>query len=275
MIRGIAKPDVGGYFDGHHPMNHLPLVLSALCCLLAFWATLAALKRRRPLPNRLTLAAMGAAFLLQTGFLLQRGHAIGHCPLTNLFEALIFLSWSITLYYLLLGPAYRYSPLGFFTEPLLMAIQAVALLAPLDLPPARPLPPMLWVETHAALAVMAYGAFAMAGVAGAMWLAQARQLKTHRLSPLFFQMPALEPLAVANRRLLWLGLALLSASLGAAAVSRLTVAPKVVLWGGTMWAAYLLILLARRIGPRRVALLSLSGFALAIGALVFLNHFRL
>ena len=255
-------------------MNRLLLVISTFCFLLGFVTTLAALKAGHFRPRRWNLALMGAGFLLQTAFLYERGRAIGHCPLTNLFEVLIFLSWSITLFYLLIGPTYRLSLLGMFTEPLVFLIQILALLTPIDIPHKSFPPHSPWLEFHAAFSVMAYGAFAMAGVAGVMYLAQERRLKTHRLGAIFFQMPPIADLATANLRLLWTGLVLLSAGLASAAAIGLPVAPRVLIWGGAMWVAYLLLLLARRLGPRRIALLSTVIFLLAVVALCALNHFN-
>ena len=254
-------------------MDRLPLIISTLCFLLGFAATLATLKAGRYRPLRFNLAVMSAGFLLQTAFLFERGKAIGHCPLTNLFEVLIFLSWSITLLYLMIGPTYRLSLMGVFTEPLVFFIQAFALLAPIDTP-HRPFPPHnAWWEFHAALSVMAYGAFAMAGIAGVMYLVQERQLKTHRLGTIFFQMPPITHLATTNLRLLWTGWLLLTAGLACAAAIGLPVVPVVLTWGGAMWIAYLLLLLARRLGPRLIAIASVTAFLLSILALCLVGHF--
>lgn len=256
-------------------MDRLPLVISSFCFLFGFAASVSALKSGRFRPHRFNLAMMVVGFVMQTVFLFERGRALGHCPLTNLFEVLVFLCWSISLFYLLIGPAYRISLLGAFTEPLLFFIQAAALLAPIDTPSRILLYRSPWVEWHAALSVMAFGAFALAGVAGVMYLAQERQLKTHRLGLIFFQMPPITELATTNRRLLWVGLMLLTSGLTAAAAIRMAVAPQIVTWGGAVWFAYLLLLLARRLGPRRVAFCSICGFLIAVTALcTFLNHFH-
>jgi len=255
-------------------MDRLPLILSTLCFLFGFAAMAASVKAGHFRPRRFNLAMMGAGFLLQTVFLGQRGKMIGHCPLTNLFEALIFLSWAITLFYLLIGPTYRISLLGMFTEPLVFLIQTVALLAPIDTPHPALFPPHSpWLEFHAAVSVVAYGAFALAGIAGIMYLAQEHQLKTHRLGTIFFQMPPITALATTNMRLLWAGFLLLTVGQAAAAAIRVRVGPGVMIWGGAMWFSYLLLLLARRLGPRRVAILSVLVFVLSIGALCIFNHF--
>src|SRR5260221_7182278 len=140
--------------------------------------------------HRVNLVAMCAGFVLHTMFLSQRGKADGRCPLTNSFETTAFIAWAAVLFYLMVGPAYRVSFLGAFTAQLVLAISLVALLGLNDVPRIEPLARSPWVEFHAAMAILAYGAFALACVAGGMYLIQERQLKTHRLRPAFLQMPS-------------------------------------------------------------------------------------
>lgn len=254
-------------------MDRLPLILATFCFLLSFLYTAYMLKTGGHRLSRFNLVMMGAGFLLQTWFLHTRGQAIGRCPLTNFFEILIFLSWSIVLLYLVVGPAYRLSLLGAFTSPLVALIQLVALLAPIQDIPRPPTIADPWLETHAALSIIAYGAFAMASVAGGMYLIQERQLKTHQLhSSFFFQMPPITHLATANHRLLFAGLLLLTAGLLSGFLVHASLNPMKLAWGGLMWAIYLAILLARRAGPRRIALLSIAAFSLSITALWGLNY---
>ncbi|HXL27230.1 MAG TPA: hypothetical protein VN952_11150, partial [Chthoniobacterales bacterium] len=42
---------------------------------------------------RLTFGLISAGFVSQTLFLVDRGHQIGRCPITNFFELLVFLGW--------------------------------------------------------------------------------------------------------------------------------------------------------------------------------------
>lgn len=256
-------------------MDRIPLILSAICLLIGFFATVAALKSGQYRPRGVNLGMMALSFLFQTVFLALRGKAMGHCPVTNLFDVLVFLSWSMAIFYFLIGPAYRLSLLGMFTEPLVFLLQIIALLAPVDTLNHPSLPNTRWLELHAALSVMAYGAFAMAGVAGVMYLAQERQLKTRHLSRMFFQMPPITALATANLRLLWCGFGLFTIGNFCGAAIHLAVAPKVRIWGGLMWICYLLILLlARRMGPRRIAAFSVTLFAASVVALFAVGHFN-
>lgn len=253
-------------------MERLSLIISTFCFLLGFAATVRALRRGTFRPYRFNLAAMGGGFVFQTLFLWQRGMEMRHCPLTNLFEGFIFVCWSITFLYLIIGRVFRLSLLGGFTEPLVFLVQLAALLAPIDTrhhPMSGP-----WIETHAALSLMAYGAFALAGIAGGMYLIQERQLKTRRLGVLFYQMPAVADLYEANRRLLWAGFLLLSAGLAASSMIPVPPAPLALAWGGGMWLVYLGLLAARRLGPNRVAWLSVGAICTAAVAFCALHHFN-
>src|SRR6266480_4227488 len=81
---------------------------------------------------RFNFLAVGLGFIFQTAFLSVRGHALGRCPLTNLFEVFVFLAWSVALMYMLVGPLYRLSLMGAFTAPLVVLLQGFALVAPID-----------------------------------------------------------------------------------------------------------------------------------------------
>lgn len=249
-------------------MDRLLLVLSTFCFLFGFAYTMYALGARVYRNSRMNLIAIGLGFLCQTAFLYLRGEALGRCPLTNHFEVLAFLSWSMVLFYLLIGPAYRLSLLGFFTSPLVFLIQLFALLMPWDTPSHVRSAPNGWLELHAAISVVAYGAFALAGVAGVMYLAQERQLKTHHLKSIFYHLPPIRDLATANTRLVIVGLTLLTIGLGAGfAMGNVGAHAAKIAWSSAVWLLYAFLAGAeawRRITPRRAALLSVGAFALVL-----------
>ena len=128
--------------------------------------------------------------------------------MTNLFEVFVFLAWSVALIYLIVGPAYRLSLMGAFTAPLVILIQGLALIAPIDVRHPVKLPPNPWLEFHASMSLIAYGAFALAGIAGVMYLVQERQLKTGHIHSIFYHLPPLTHLFDAITRLLWWGFGL-------------------------------------------------------------------
>src|SRR5438105_9228497 len=106
---------------------------------------------------------------------------------------------------MLVGPAYRLSLMGAFTAPLVVLLQGFALIAPIDIRHPVKLPANPWLEFHASISIIAYGAFALACIAGVMYLVQERQLKTRQLHSIFYHLPPLTDLFAAITRLLWLG----------------------------------------------------------------------
>src|SRR5437763_14345373 len=91
-------------------------------------------------PVRFNFLAVGLGFIFQTAFLSIRGHAEGRCPITNLFEVIIFVAWSVALFYIVVGPAYRLSLMGASTPPQVVLLRLLGLLAPIDKPHRARLP---------------------------------------------------------------------------------------------------------------------------------------
>src|SRR3989475_4979953 len=113
-------------------MDRELLIVSTLCFFLAMVRTALAIRAGIYRPTGFNFFAIAMGFVFQSAFLSVRGHALGRCPITNLFEVFIFLAWSVALIYLAIGPAYRLSLMGAFTAPLVLLIQTFALLAPID-----------------------------------------------------------------------------------------------------------------------------------------------
>ncbi len=248
-------------------MDRLLLIAATLCFAASFGYTLYALGAGRFRPGRVNFAAILTGFVFQSVFLYLRGKAEGSCPLNSLYDVLIFLSWALVLIYLLVGPAYRLSLLGAFTAPLAFLLVLVALVAPLDqsLKARRVVNP--WIETHAALSIIAYGAFGLACVAGVMYLLQERQLKAHRASSLLYNLPPINHLAAAIARLVGLGCLILTVSFAAALVSQIPVNSMKFAASAAIWLVYGVIFFLHRfrsLAPRRLAELSIVVFALAL-----------
>jgi ABC-type uncharacterized transport system permease subunit len=255
-------------------MDRLLLIPATFCFLLVFTHTMIAFGAGKYRHSLFNLVAIAIGFVFQTGFLMLRGEMIRRCPLTNPFEVLMFLNWSMLLLYLLVGPAYRLSLLGAFTTPLVFVLQVTAFLMPIDHIVITTQPPSPWLEMHAALSIISYGAFALAGVAGVMFLVQERQLKTHQLHPLFYHLPPISELAVAIRRLIFTGVLLLTVGLlaGFAVGSPTT---KVV-WGVAMWLLYAVILLlsfGKKLSARRVAIWAVVAFGGTLVSLWWVSLF--
>jgi HemX protein len=243
------------------------LIASTLCFLAAVVRTGFAMWEGDFRPGRFNFFAILIGFGLQLAFLSVRGHALGRCPLTNLFEVFVFLAWSVALIYLLIGPVYRLSLMGAFTAPVVFVIQSFALVSPIDIRHTAIRPPNNWLELHASMSMIAYGAFALACIAGVMYLVQERQLKTRQLHSIFYHLPPLSDLFVAIMRLLWWGLGLYTLGL----ISGFFIGqplPRVQVYCAfAVWLLYAAILQGRylrRLAPKRVAALCIVGFTAAL-----------
>lgn len=248
-------------------MDRIALVISTFCFLLGFAYTMHALGARVYRSSAYNLCAIATGFVFQTIWLYQRGQMLGRCPLGSLFDVLVFLSWSVILIYLLTGSTYRLSLLGALTSPLVFLIQGAALLMPLPAAVKVVAPVKPWLELHAAVSVVAYGAFALASMAGVMLLVQERQLKTRRLHSFFYHLPPIHDLAAANRRLVYIGFALLTLGLlagifnGIAHVGLL----RVVSVGVWLLYAFLCVALgSASISPRRASWLAIGAFSILL-----------
>lgn len=255
-------------------MERQLLLGSTFCFLIAVGHSLATLREGVFRPRRFNFVAIAAGFALQSAFLYVRGHALGRCPITNLFEVFIFLAWALALIYLLIGPAYRLSLMGAFTAPLVLLIQGFALLAPIDI--AQPVRVAVnpWIEFHASISMIAYGAFALACVAGVMYLVQERQLKTRQLHSIFYHLPPLTNLFSALIRLLWLGFALYTAGLLSGFFTGEPLPRMKMICAFGVWVFYGAILQGRhlhRLAPKRIATLCILAFTAAVSVLWAIN----
>jgi ABC-type uncharacterized transport system permease subunit len=186
------------------------LIISTLLALAAaVWGMVSVYRGTH---TRGTLVLMAAAFVAQLVFLELRGQMRGACPLRDRGEILVFLAWSLTLFYLVVGRPYRLSLVGLFTAPVVVVFQGLALWpGVMSAFPERCVGVDAWREAHAAVSVLAYGAFALAAVTGVMFLVLDRQLKEHHLqSGLFRNLPPVRELLAAVSRLLWVGYGLLT-----------------------------------------------------------------
>ena len=163
--------------------------------------------------NRTNYLLLLLGFVFHTTAMFKRGFSLERCPINNLYEATIFIAWTIVASYLLIGTWSRLRFLGAFASPLLFAIGIFALMPQLDLPAAHPTFIGGWSSLHKALILLAYGAFGLSSVAGLMYLTQEHDLKFHKLRAVLSLLPPIQRLELVIARLLLAGFILLSAGL--------------------------------------------------------------
>jgi cytochrome c-type biogenesis protein CcsB len=90
---------------------------------------------------------------------------IGHAPLSNLYESLIFFAWSILLLYLLMEWRTKNKTVGAFITPIAFLAMAYASYSPNISSRIQPLVPALksnWLIAHVLTCFLGYAAFALA-----------------------------------------------------------------------------------------------------------------
>jgi len=162
--------------------------------------------------------AMFLGMVFQTMFLAERGQVHERCPVTNLLEILVFVSWSMVIIYLLFGSSYRLSLMGVFTSPLVLIICVIVAVVPFDKEQAVKVAADLggaetWTELHIGVSLISYGSFGMAFVAGLMFLLQEHQVRSGKLETLFYHLPPMHNLSNAVFRLMFFGVILLAAGI--------------------------------------------------------------
>ena len=262
-------------------MSHALLGLAALAYCAAGVAYLWYLVRADAPAARLGASGLSLGLLLHGAALAIKVARQGLIPATNVQEGLSLLAWLVGLTYLLLDRRLRIPILGAFVTPLMLLVVLPALALPT---PDGPIPPALHaglLPLHNVAAFLGNALFALAFGVGSCYLLQERELKgPARLSALWSKLPSLEVLDGLNRRLVIWGFVLLSFAIATGAL----VAKRA--WGSAWsweprellafltWLLFAGLIQARQLvgwRGRRVAVLTMVGFALVMGSFIGLS----
>lgn len=253
--------------------------LAYMVSMLLFFAFLAT--RQKGIGLAASLVAY-FGFLVQTAAILLRwkesyalGH--GHAPLSNLYESVVFFSWTIVLIYGILELKYKYRVIGAFVVPFALLGMAWAQLALNS--GIEPLVPALqsnWLLYHVITCFLGYAAFAVACGISIMYLIKERLEGANGDSPaggIVAMFPSIKVLDDLNYKAIMVGFPLLTIGIvtGAAWANYAwgtywSWDPKET-WSLIVWFVYAAFLHARMtrgwVG-RRAAILSIVGFVATI-----------
>jgi cytochrome c-type biogenesis protein CcsB len=98
---------------------------------------------------------------------------IGHAPLSNMYESLVFFSWTVVVIYLVIERSYKTSVIGAFATPIAFLSMAYASLSPNVNDKIQPLIPALksnWLIAHVFTCFLGYAGFAIAFATSIMYL---------------------------------------------------------------------------------------------------------
>lgn len=159
--------------------------------------------------NRLAFGLLSVVWVMQTVFFLLRMKELNYVPLLTHFETLIFFSWILITFSLIINFFYKIDLFTFFAN--VIGFAAVAFdtftrkgAAPLN---ANLQGNLLFI--HVTMAFLSYAFFAIATIFSVMYLIQEKMLKEKRWNTLFRRLPALDQLDTFSFRLITIGFPLL------------------------------------------------------------------
>jgi len=196
---------------------------------------------------------------------------IGHAPLSNLYESLIFFSWAIILLYLIVEWRIRNRSIGTFVTPLAFLALAYASFSDNIKSGIQPLIPALqsnWLTAHVITCFFGYAAFALAFGLSLMYLIKKSDIS--KIKGRFFNLipeagileELIYQMVVIGFLMLTLGIITGSVWAHAAWGSYWSWDPKET-WSLITWLVYAALLHARMIRGwkgKRLAALSIIGF---------------
>ena len=100
---------------------------------------------------------------------------IGHAPMTNFYESMIFFAWTVVFLYLLMEHRLKNRSIGVFVMPAAFLMMAYASIAPGISNRIEPLIPALqsnWLTSHVLTCFMGYAAFTVTFALGIMFFAR-------------------------------------------------------------------------------------------------------
>ena len=207
---------------------------------------------------------------------------IGHAPLSNLYESLVFFAWTIIVVYLVIERKYENRIIGAFTTPLAFLALAYASLSPNISDRIQPLLPALksnWLIAHVIACFIGYAAFAMAF--GISWMYLVKQRDTEGKSKLLAHFPKTGILDDLNHQLIMFGFLFLTVGIITGAVWANSAwgrywgwDPKET-WSLITWFIYATLLHARMMrgwGGKRIAYLSIIGFVAVLFTYFGVNY---
>ena len=204
----------------------------------------------------------------------------GYFPVYNLRESLSFFAWAIIGVYLLIQVRFNIMVLGSFLSPLAAVMMISSSFLPHQTGPVNPLLQNIWLMVHVVTIFIGNAVFAVAFLAGIMYLIQERQIKSKHLGAFYHRLPSLEVLDALNYNCLILGFPLLTLGMLSGSVfAQYTLGtfwrwdPKEV-WSLITWLLYAALLHGRLVAGwrgRRSALISIIGFLVLIFSFLAVN----
>ncbi|WP_300462764.1 c-type cytochrome biogenesis protein CcsB [Desulfobacula sp.] len=151
----------------------------------------------------------------------------GHAPFANMYESLVFFSWTVAILYIFVELKYKESIIGVFASPLVFLAIAYASLSPDISSKISPLIPALksnWLIAHVITCFLGYAGFAVAFGFSLMYFIKP---KTSGETSLFAKLPSWEMIDELTYQMVVFGFLFLTIGIITGAV-----------WANSAWGKY-------------------------------------
>ncbi|MEC4673390.1 MAG: cytochrome c biogenesis protein CcsA [Nitrospirota bacterium] len=217
---------------------------------------------------KVAVGVVGLGFVTHSGGLALQLFSENQMQWVTFHKAMSFFSWSLVLVYITVALRQKLYVIGSFIFPLaFLALVSTAIL-PSEAPALNPMFQTVWL--HVTLSMLGTVGFAVAFVAGLMYLMQVRLLKSKQFNVLSYKLPPLDFLDALNQRSILLGFPFLTMGILTGALSaQITLGTYLnwnpeQTWALVTWVFYLIVLMGRvTMGWRaqKAAYLTIVGFA--------------
>ncbi len=168
-----------------------------------------------------------AGFVVHTIGMIVKYFQAGYAPIVNLHDGLAFFAWSVGGIYFILYYKFRIDILGVFVAPISFIFILIAFAFNHELANLAPVLRSFWRPIHITFSFLGDAMFAVAAVAGVMYLLQERQLKKKKMNMLYYLLPSLEVSDMINYKCITFGFPLLTLGIITGA-----------LWADSAWGTY-------------------------------------
>jgi cytochrome c-type biogenesis protein CcsB len=261
--------------------------ISMAIYLISFLGYLALATSQNKMLGTLITSLLTIGLILHSGGLVSRWMethqtGYGYVPLSNMYESLIFFSWTIVLIYLILEFKYRQKIIGVFVTPFaFLAIALTSIIPGIDAK-ITPLVPALqsnWLTIHVTTCFFGYASFAVSfGISILYLIRDRKEVQKKKASKWLPSTPILDEInyksIVIGFPLLTLGIVTGAAWANYAWGSYWSWDPKET-WSLITWFIYAAFLHARFTRDwrgRKVAILSIVGFTAVLFTYFGVNY---
>jgi ABC-type transport system involved in cytochrome c biogenesis permease subunit len=232
--------------------------------------------------ERIKTPALLGVVLLHLLYLLLRTVEFDHPPATTAFEVLTILAFSVSVTYLVIEYRSKTKETGYFILNIAFVFQAISSIFIEDLTDVPDILRGYLFGLHVSTALLGYAAMTISAVYGFLFLMLYHQIKANRFGVIYKKLPNLEMLERMNFTAVKMAFILLSLAIVFGfiwlpqAFDDFSYAdPKLIgtfiVWG--LYGTSIVAKVAAGWNGRRLMILSISGFALALFSLTFINVF--